>query len=152
MKYSFSGISYDAALRTEMGNRLPDSNDKPAAKVVVVQTPLGLLQIALPPMPAMPNGDPLKIAMDTFQNAVDEGVADPLQITLVKLKAMADGGVAQPLTVGLAILQKMSESGMLPPMAILVEGTGIDPTQYSTTQAPAAETGVLKKIEQVYLN
>ncbi|MBZ0135965.1 MAG: hypothetical protein K8I27_06290 [Planctomycetes bacterium] len=138
-----------------MTNRLPEPNDQPAIKkIVVVHTPLGILQVALPELPSTGGEDPLKIAMDEFQSAVDAGEADPLQATLLKLKDMADAGVTHPLVVGLAILKQMSDNGMLPPMDELMEGTGIDPNQLlKTGQSPApGNTGVIDKLDQTNLN
>ena len=141
-----------------MTNRLPKPNDEPAHKVVIVQTPLGVLQIALPDMPEMVDGDPLKIAMDEFQSAVDSGEPDPLQSTLLKLKNMADNGVMQPLAVGLAVLKQMADNGMLPPMAELVEGTGINPDAVNPGKIISNDTpqpnrnGVIDKLDNIDLN
>lgn len=134
-----------------MSNRIPQPNDGPVRKVVVVQTPLGVLHIALPDLPEMENGDPLKIAMDEFQNAVDNGDPDPLQSTLLKLKGMADDGVVQPLAVGLAILKQMADNGMLPPMKELMQGTGIDPDVIQTIK-PEKQAGIFDKLDQTHLN
>lgn len=131
---------------------MPEPNNEPVRKVVVVQTPLGILQIALPDMPETDGADPLKIAMDEFQSAVDSGTPDPLQTTLLKLKGMADDGFTQPLTVGLAILKQMADNGMLPPMDELVEGTGINPDNIPTQPAPKTQPGLFDKIDKENLN
>jgi hypothetical protein len=98
--------------------------DKPT-KVVIVQTPMGTLKLALPAIIDNNGEDPLAVAMETFQSAVDRGADDPLQETLLQLKEMSDAGSTQPLVIGLAILKQMAENGMLPPMNALIEGTGI---------------------------
>jgi hypothetical protein len=104
-----------------MTNRFDKSN----LKVVIVQTPMGTLKLALPSLPSADGVDPLAVAMETFQSAVDRGADDPLQETLVTLKQMSDEGSTQPLVIGLAILKQMAENGMLPPLPALIEGTGI---------------------------
>ena len=137
-----------------MKNRIPNPDgDAKVHKIVVVQTPLGILQIALPELPATDGEDPLKVAMDEFQSAVDSGVEDPLQITLLKLKELADNGEAQPLVVGLAILKQMGDNGMLPPMSELVEGTGINPDAIQELETPAPErSGIFGKLDNLHLN
>jgi hypothetical protein len=132
-----------------MSNRF----DKPM-KVVIVQTPMGTLKLALPSTIDADGNDPLAVAMETFQSAVDRGADDPLQETLVTLKEMSDAGSTQPLIIGLAILKQMAENGMLPPLPALIEGTGI--TQAFVADAlgepvPAAAS-IFDKIDSHSLN
>lgn len=127
--------------------------DKPT-KVVIVQTPMGTLKLALPNSVTADGEDPLAVAMETFQSAVDRGADDPLQETLLQLKEMSDNGSTQPLVMGLAILKQMAENGMLPPLPALIEGTGItqafvaDVLGEPTTQAP----GIFEKIDSHSMN
>jgi hypothetical protein len=138
-----------------MTNRLPQPTGGDAIKkIVVVHTPMGILQVALPDLPPVEGEDPLKVAMDQFQHAVDSGAEDPLQATLLKLKVMADAGESQPLTVGLAILKQMSDNGMLPPMETLIEGTGITPADVKKTLATpdTRHDSIFDKLDKRHLN
>ncbi|MCG3184880.1 MAG: hypothetical protein ICCCNLDF_03031 [Planctomycetes bacterium] len=139
-------------------NRLPtpkpEDQQPPVTKLVVVQTPLGMVKLAVP-VSLTPDGkDPLTVAMETFQNAVDEGAEDPLAHTLMQLKQMSDAGSNQPLVMGLAILKQMADSGMLPPMAALIAGTGISPEFVSSAlaQVTPERRSIFDKLETVYLN
>jgi hypothetical protein len=127
---------------------------QPVTKVVVVQTPMGTLKLALPVSVSSTGEDPLAVAMETFQSAVDRGADDPLQETLLQLKEMSDNGSTQPLVMGLAILKQMAENGMLPPMNTLIEGTGI--TQAFVEEALGApetkQPGIFEKIDSHSLN
>ncbi|MCB9894386.1 MAG: hypothetical protein H6839_08050 [Planctomycetes bacterium] len=133
----------------------PQPGDEPVVKVVVVQTPLGLVKLAVP-VSGTPGGfDPLQVAMNTFQQAVDSGVADPLMQTLQELKEMSDAGTTEPLVIGLAILKQMSDKNMLPPMNVLIEGTGITPAFVNAaleTVTPTGQRGVIDKLDSIYLN
>ena len=127
-------------------------------KIVVVQTPMGLLKVALPALPSVNGEDPLAVAMEMFQGNVDKGVADPLTETLLGLKEMADAGAVHPLTVGLALLKQMSENGMLPPMGVLIEGTGITEAYVNQALTDAAgevrptKPGILERMQTIHLN
>ena len=138
-------------------NRIPGKqpDDVPVTKVIVVQTPLGLVKLALPVTTGPDGEDPLQVAMNTFQAAVDRGAEDPLMETLLLLKEMSDAGTTQPLVLGLAILKQMADKGMLPPMSALIEGTGI--TQAFVKKAlaevaPSEVRGILDKLDSIYLN
>jgi hypothetical protein len=125
----------------------------PVAKVVVVQTPLGIIKVALPPtLPDSP--DPVGIAMGLFQSSVEAGSDDPLMETLSKLKQMAEDGQSHPLHVGLLILQQMSDSGMLPPMTMLLEGSGVTEHDlaHARAQVPGGQAGLLTKLDNPSMN
>jgi hypothetical protein len=125
-----------------------------STKIVVVMTPMGALKLALPNATG-PNGeDPVAVAMQAFQGAVDRGADDPLQETLVYLKDMADNGSKLPLVMGLSILKQMSERGMLPPMQTLIEGTGITEAYVSEALGhdASARTGILERLDTHSLN
>ncbi len=92
-------------------------------KIIVVQTPMGIMQVALPA--AELDGNPVETAMNEFQQNVEAGLEDPLQVTLNNLKQMSDEGTPHPLMVGLVLLEQMSEGGMLPPMQQILEGTSV---------------------------
>ena len=135
-------------------NRIPEQPDKPSLKVVVVQTPLGMVKLALPVSLGADGEDPLHLAMETFQKAVDSGASDPLMETLIILKGMADAGTPQPLVMGLAILKQMAEGGMLPPMKALIEGTGITQAFVDKALGEVAPNmrGLFDKLDSIYLN
>jgi hypothetical protein len=121
-------------------------------KVVVVQTPLGTIKVALPPLdPSEP--DPVAVAMGMFQVSVESGADDPLQDTLVRLKEMANQGTRQPLHVGLLILQQLSDNGMLPPVADMLFGTGVTEADLNQAREFAREDdGLLDRIDDVNMN
>lgn len=130
-------------------------NPEPSkTKVVVVMTPMGALKLALPNTKTPSGEDPVAVAMQAFQGAVERGADDPLQETLVQLKEMADNGSDQPLVMGLNILKQMSEKGMLPPMQTLIEGTGI--TEAYVAQAVGATEvagpGIIDRVDNNSLN
>lgn len=147
-------------------NRLPKDQQLPPAdpsaelpdqvtKVVVVQTPMGVLQLTVPSTTTPDGKDPLTVAMEMFQTNVERGADDPLMETLIVLKHMADNNNAQPLLIGLAVLKQMADSGMLPPMPALIEGTGITQTYVEQALKDAGQTkrpGVLEKLDSIFLN
>ncbi|MCF6227854.1 MAG: hypothetical protein L3J82_04185 [Planctomycetes bacterium] len=102
---------------------MPSGNGDAELKIIVVQTPMGIMQVALPA--AELDGNPVETAMNEFQQNVEAGLEDPLQTTLNNLKDLSDQGEPQPLIVGLALLEQMSEGGMLPPMQQILEGTSV---------------------------
>lgn len=140
-------------------NRLPkdqpDDPQKPVSKLVVLQTPMGTLQLMVPAMETPDGQDPLAVAMEMFQNTVERGADDPLMETLIQLKQMADDNNEQPLVMGLAVLKQMSDNGMLPPLAVLIEGTGI--TQEYVKNALSGfdaqqRPGVIENLDNINLN
>lgn len=132
-------------------NRLADHNPNPT-KIVVVQTPMGVVKLELPSDFA--GTDPVATALGTFKEAVESGSDDPLTDTLNRLKTLAEEGVHQPLTVGLLILKQMADGGMLPPMSTLIKGTGV--TQADLDRAlslvPGARQGLLERLDTDFLN
>ncbi|MCA8912380.1 MAG: hypothetical protein KDB82_11795 [Planctomycetes bacterium] len=140
-------------------NRLPKDDQEPqpepGSKLVVVQTPMGVLKLMVPATTTPDGRDPLAVAMEMFQNAVDSGADDPLMETLVLLKHMADeDGNSQPLTIGLMVLKQMADNGMLPPMKALIEGTGISEADLKQAFGIAGEKspGIIDKLDQTNLN
>lgn len=134
-----------------MQNRLPSEPAPEGTKVVLVQTPAGLIKLALPAGGTADGRDPVAVAMSTFQSAVDRGAEDPLTETLNELEELANRGVTQPLMVGLAILSHMSENGMLPPMDLILQGTGLsagDVEHALNGRPPKRSPGILDKIDQ----
>jgi hypothetical protein len=133
---------------------MPNRFEKSGMKVVIVQTPMGTLKLALPTSVGADGEDPLAVAMETFQSAVDRGADDPLQETLLQLKEMSDNGSTQPLVMGLAILKQMAENGMLPPLPALIEGTGITPAFVADAlgEPEVKPAGIFDKIDSHSLN
>jgi hypothetical protein len=137
-----------------MGVNRIQNGSQPITKVVIVQTPMGVLKLALPVTPGPDGQDPVAVAMGMFQSAVERGADDPLQETLAQLKEMANAGTAQPLVMGLAILKQMAENGMLPPLHSLIEGTGITPADIETALGTpeGARPGILDKLDSTNPN
>jgi hypothetical protein len=141
-------------------NRLPepqpnDEQAEPVSKLVVLQTPMGVLKVMVPATTTPDGRDPLAVAMEAFQNAVDRGADDPLMETLVLLKHMADNdGNTQPLLIGLMVLKQMADNGMLPPMNALLEGTGIssEDLDKAIRNVRPERPGVFDKLDQTNLN
>lgn len=136
-------------------NPQPDERPEPGSKLVVVQTPMGVLQLVVPATQTPDGRDPLTVAMEMFQNAVDKGADDPLMETLILLKHMADNDNAQPLLIGLAVLKQMSDKGMLPPVNSLIEGTGIsesDVRKALENVATRKRPGLFEKLDNNNLN
>ncbi|MDH5641132.1 MAG: hypothetical protein OEY28_07550 [Nitrospira sp.] len=108
-----------------MDDNGPNPGSDRAHAVHIIQTPLGIIRVALdyPATPGEP--DPLSQAIDTFQTAVSEGAANPLGEALSRLKEMAYLGRGQPLIAGLALLKRMADDGMLPSMEVLLQDTGV---------------------------
>jgi hypothetical protein len=120
-------------------------------KFVLVQTPVGLFKFEVP---ASSGPDPVAVAMDMFQKAIETGVHNPLAETLTQLKQMAIEGSGQPLITGLVILKQMADNGLMPPVPELIRGTGI--TETDLTQAyealPKRTGGLFERMGTVYLN
>lgn len=138
-------------MATNRINNQPDNPEEPGQKIVVVQTPAGVIKLALPAGGTTDGRDPVAVAMDTFQSAVDRGAEDPLAETLHELRQLAEQGTTQPLQVGLAILKEMSESGMLPPMPLILQGTGLsvgDVAKALGGELPARRRGLFEKLDQ----
>ncbi|MCA8914605.1 MAG: hypothetical protein KDB90_04265 [Planctomycetes bacterium] len=138
-------------------SRIPNQpgENPPVTKVIVVQTPLGLVKLAVPVSGDSDGQDPLQVAMSAFQDAVDRGAEDPLTETLLHLKEMSDAGTTQPLVLGLAILKQMADKNMLPPMSVLIEGTGITPAFVQSALeevTPREQRGIIDKLDSIYLN
>lgn len=104
-----------------MSNRNPEQPRK--QRKVVVQTPLGVVQLAVGEEAEAALGRALSI----FQRAVDQGSGDPLADTLRKLDEMARGGDAGPLHAGLELIRQLSLAGMLPNPEDLLRAAGIQP-------------------------
>lgn len=106
-------------------NRLADHNPNPT-KIVVVQTPMGVVKLELPSDFA--GTDPVATALGTFKEAVESGSDDPLTDTLNRLKTLA--------------------------MSTLIKGTGV--TQADLDRAlslvPGARQGLLERLDTDFLN
>jgi hypothetical protein len=131
---------------------MSEESDIPVAKIVVVQTPLGTIKVALPPSPP-DEPDPVAVAMQQFQRSVEEGAEDPLMETLTELKRLEQEGRSAPLHVGLLILQQMCDSDMLPPMTELLRGSGVTEDDLHRAKAGVhTPPGLLEKLDDANMN
>lgn len=78
-------------------------------KVLMIQTPQGVLKINLGVASEMP--EPMAKALRIFENAVDKGVLDPLAETLHRLQQMAADGDAAPLAAAMELMNRVMAQG-----------------------------------------
>ena len=71
---------------------------------LVIQTPVGLLKIAIGPGVDLP--EPVARAVDIFRRAVSSGSHDPMGETLEKLQQMALLGDEEPLAASMAYINE----------------------------------------------
>ncbi len=120
-------------------------------RLVLMQTPMGTYHFVVP---VTSGPDPVAVAMQAFQAAVDRGDEDPLSSTLRHLKQMARKGAGKPLQTGLMILKQMADNGLVPPLPTLIEGTGVTENDLADAlnALPRRETSLFDRMETVYLN
>lgn len=102
-----------------MSNRNPQQPGK--QRTVVVQTPLGVVQLAVGAEAEAALGRALEI----FQRAIDQGSGDPLADTLRKLDEMARAGDASPFQAGMELIRQLALAGMLPNPEDLLRAAGV---------------------------
>ena len=79
-------------------------NERLEEVFLVIQTPVGLLKIAIGPGANLP--EPVARAVAIFQRVVDSGSSDPMGETLEKLQQMASLGDEEPLAASMAFINE----------------------------------------------
>ncbi len=97
-------------------------SDRESSKVLMIQTPQGVLKIDLGRAADMPA--PMAKAVHIFESALDKGVLDPLAETLQRLQKMAAEGDAAPLAAAMEIMKRvMAENQFDAEPEVKSEGT-----------------------------
>lgn len=89
-----------------MRNRISGMSKQPL-KVLVIQTPVGMVKIPIGQTAGMP--EPVARAMKIFEAAIDRGAADPLAETMQQLQEMASTGDEAPLMASIAYINELVE-------------------------------------------
>lgn len=78
---------------------------RPEHKVLMIQTPQGVVKIDLGSPATMP--EPMAKALRIFESAVDRGALDPVAETFHRLQQMAADGDALPLAAAMELMNRV---------------------------------------------